>query len=652
MNPLSIASRPAVSAGDEESRTAAVSPRALLGIGLYLLALVAAATLTAFAAEAILRRSFSEAALFLVDLGRPGWPTVAFLALVMLGIDAFTRRRGQSILIVAPLVLTLAWVGREKGFYLGDPIYPTDFLYARQIIELLPLMLVERPMVAMAIAVGVIVAAVLLVFLWRRTVRFPRIGITGRAARLAVAAPLLGYFAMQMDYATHSDLRSRLNISPMMWDQKANYRHNGLVMAFALNVPMAYVAPPAGYSPAAIEHVAAPAAPAYVPAARPDIIMVMSESFWDPTRLPGVTLEPDPIAFTRSIQSGHIFSPEFGGMTSNVEFEALTGFSNALLPYGSIPYQQYVRRETPSLASFFDDQGYETLAIHPFLAWFWNRGPVYDAFGFERFLSEEDIGKLPKQGRLASDEALTDLIIKEAEAANDPLFLFAVTLQNHGPYEPGRYEKNTIAVETDAGQPTREAIATFAQGMKDSDDSLRRLVEWAEKRERETIIVYFGDHLPPLGPHYVATGFMDSNVGDRFAPPHRMAEQRETPLGVWSNREGTIEDIGSISPAFLPVHLLEAAGMQHPYYTGFLGKIHETYRVLDRHVAIKQNGRSVVGWNRDSVIDPLLRDYRLVQYDILFGDMHAVDGLFDTTDEAPLVAAPVRPPRRGTGHPL
>ena len=38
-------------------------------------------------------------------------------------------------------------------------------------------------------------------------------------------------------------------------------------------------------------------------------------------------------------------------MTANVEFEALTGFSNAFLPYGSIPYQQYVRDAVPSLAT-------------------------------------------------------------------------------------------------------------------------------------------------------------------------------------------------------------------------------------------------------------------------------------------------------------
>ena len=103
-----------------------------------------------------------------------------------------------------------------------------------------------------------------------------------------------------------------------------------------------------------------------MPDEKPDIIIVMSESFWDPTRLPGVKITPDPIANVRKLRSGSMFSPEFGGMTANVEFEALTGFSNAFLPYGSIPYQQYVRGTMPSLATFLKSEGYRTRAIHPF----------------------------------------------------------------------------------------------------------------------------------------------------------------------------------------------------------------------------------------------------------------------------------------------
>ena len=161
-----------------------------------------------------------------------------------------------------------------------------------------------------------------------------------------MALPVLAMFASIMDYATFSWTRDRLQIIPMMWDQKENYAFNGFTLAFALNLPMANVPAPAGYSAEAIGDI--PGFPAAsVPADKPDIIIVMSESFWDPTKLPGVTITPDPIPTVRETRSGSMFSPEFGGMTANIEFEALTGFSNAFLPYGSIPYQQYIHGAAP-----------------------------------------------------------------------------------------------------------------------------------------------------------------------------------------------------------------------------------------------------------------------------------------------------------------
>src|SRR5690606_36416055 len=80
-----------------------------------------------------------------------------------------------------------------------------------------------------------------------------------------------------------------------------------------------------------------------------------------------------------------------------------------------------------------------TTAVHPFQGWFWNRSAVYDAFGFDRFLSEENLPPLEKRGPLASDAAMTEQLISIADAEDKPFFIFAVSLQGHGPYEPDRY---------------------------------------------------------------------------------------------------------------------------------------------------------------------------------------------------------------------
>lgn len=593
-------------------------------------ALIVSALLV-FSIEIVARGSFASALSFFADAHRPSWTTIGLFLLLTLGLDGLLGRRFQSMLILAPLLLVLAWIGQQKVHYLGDPLYPTDFLYYRQIIELMPLLVRERPLTGLAMAAGAVLGIALFVFAWRFwRARFAPLSSNGRVMRMVLAVPALAFFVSIMDYGAFSWTRDRLQIIPIMWDQRENYAFNGFTLAFALNVPMAHVPAPAGYAPEAIDRIgAAPREAVMLPDEKPDIVIVMSESFWDPTRLPGIKIWPDPIPTTRSLQSGHVFSPEFGGMTSNVEFEALTGFSNAFLPYGSIPYQQYVREPLPSLATFFRNQGYQTMAIHPFTSWFWNRGAVYQAFGFDRFLSEENMMPLAKRGPLASDAALTEEIIRRADSSSRPAFIFAVSLQGHGPYEPHRYKDVSHSVVAPGKSvKTSESILTYAEGASDADKSLARLISWAKNRERPTVIALFGDHLPPLGPVYIETGFMEEEVAPRRGPADEMKRNRETPLVVWSNRVGKVRKIGTISPAFLPLKVLKAAGIRHPYYTDFLGEVHKQYRVVDRNLLLTPDGDAVTDWARAKTVDPMIRDYRLLQYDMMFGEKRSIQQFF------------------------
>ena len=178
-------------------------------------------------------------------------------------------------------------------------------------------------------------------------------------------------------------------------------------------------------------------------------------------------------------------------------------------------------------------------------------------------------------------------------------------------------------METKASTWTRESILTFSEGMSDADKGLQRLMDWAKKRKRPTVIAFFGDHLPPLGPVYVETGFMKEPVAPRKGPLAEMSRQHETPLVVWSNRKGPVKNLGSISPSFIPLHVLKAAGITHPYYTGFLGEVRERYRVVDRNMLIGTDGKAFPDWARKKEIDPAIRDFRLLQYDMMFGKRDA-----------------------------
>jgi phosphoglycerol transferase MdoB-like AlkP superfamily enzyme len=450
-----------------------------------------------------------------------------------------------------------------------------------------------------------------------------------RMGWLLMSAPALAFFVSIMDYATYSWTRDRLQIIPIMWDQKENYNSNGFALAFALNLPMAKVKAPPAYSEAVLDAIRPSGTlQASFPGDKPDVIIVMSESFWDPTLLPQTKFTADPLPTVRTNRGGSIFSPEFGGMTANVEFEALTGFSNAFLPYGSIPYQQYVRAPVPSLASFFRAEGYETIAIHPFEGWFWNREKVYDAFGFGRFLSVEGLPPMRSRGPFVSDDALTDEIIRQADGTDAPKFLFAVSLQGHGPYEPQRYRDAHIDVSAPLSAATRQSIQSYAEGIADADKSLKRLMDWAARRKRHTVIAFFGDHLPPLSLGYTETGFLKEPVPNRRENPAALALHRETPLVVWSNRTGALRNTGTVSPSLLPLLVLQTAGIEHPFYTGFLGRVESRYRVIERHLLLSEQGVAVPDWSLKKKVDPLINDFRLLQYDVLFGRQRTVPRFF------------------------
>jgi len=610
--------------------------------------LLAASTTLVGGVEAVAGRPGSDILPFL--LSGPGLSTVALVFSAALALDVLMGRAFRSMVLLLPVALVLGSISREKQRYLSDPLYPSDLLFARQINELLPVMVKAHPVAALVTGVAGIAAVAALVYItlaaWNR---FPVLSSRARLSRLLVVLPFLVGFTPIMNAGGSTWLRDRLGIVPMMWDQTANYRHNGFLLAFGMNVPMSKVFAPPGYSAQAIDRI--PVDPAAFTVARkpaPDVIVIMSESLWDPTRLPGVTFQTDPMPTIRSMQAGDIFSPEFGGMTANVEFEALTGFSNAFLPYGGIPYQQYVRQPLPSLATLFKEKGYTSIAMHPFAGWFWNRDNVYRDLGFDSFLSQDQLPELEKRGMFASDAALTEQIIQAADTVEQPLFLFAVTLQGHGPYEADRYAEYKISLDSDLSAGAAQQLATFAEGVRQADESLSTLMRWAEGRQRETIIVLFGDHLPPLGRVYMESGYMKDAVATRRATLETMKREHETPLVVWSSKTGPVKNLGTISPSLLPYHIVRSAGFTDPFYTGLLGEVAAKYSVIDRYMLVGADERAFPGWNESgNAVDQALQNHRMLQYDMMFGKQHARDRFFapspsstaDTTDDDDGVAA-------------
>src|SRR3954453_22741946 len=107
-----------------------------------------------------------------------------------------------------------------------------------------------------------------------------------------------------------------------------------------------------------------------------------------------------------------------------------------------------------------------------------------------------------------------------------------------------------------------------------------------------------------------------------------MGRDHETPLVLGSNRRGPIRNVGSISPAFIPYYLMRTAGFTHPYYTGFHGEVREGYRVVGRNVLVVPKNETQENGSKQRELDPVIRDFRYLEYDIMFGNSLGTPAFF------------------------
>lgn len=262
----------------------------------------------------------------------------------------------------------------------------------------------------------------------------------------------------------------------------------------------------------------------------PDIVMILSESFMDPRVLSGMDEVEDAIPGVRALLQrgvgGTMVVPAYGGGTVRTEFEALTGMPVGAFPLAAIPYVDITTRAMPGLPGILRDSGYATLALHGNSGAFWNRSDTYRSMGIQRFLVERDFRAADgvRDGVWYSDASMTDLILRELDDAEDPLFVMAVSIENHGPYvtdKPVRDEAARQAVELPGVlQGNAEAsLRNYLYHLRNADRELSRLLEGMERRGRPFVVVFFGDHLPALPEAYSTLSFVDGRQPEEQLVP-------------------------------------------------------------------------------------------------------------------------------------
>lgn len=366
---------------------------------------------------------------------------------------------------------------------------------------------------------------------------------------------------------------------------------NGMAVTFAMNLAYIAVDKPDGYDEKEAEQILSSYCEAERGAGKdegktedyPNIIVIMDEAFSDLAVLGDFETNEDYMPFYHELQrgaentvTGQLQVSVCGGNTANSEFEFLTGNTMAFLPAGSIPYQQYVKQRTPSLAEYLGSLGYETYAQHPYYASGWDREKVYPLLGFSDMDFIDDYENKSYVRKYVSDASDFSHVIRtfENKKEGSPAFIFNVTMQNHGGYTE-EYRNFSNDVEADCGT---DALNQYLSLIRLTDESLRELIQYFSEVDEKTLIVFFGDHQPSdtvVRPIQLANGIDSSNLTEA-----EQAARYQVPYLIWANFGIAEEKNLDMSVNYLGANVLKLAGVPTGAYQNFLLELQKSYPIL------------------------------------------------------------------------
>lgn len=375
-----------------------------------------------------------------------------------------------------------------------------------------------------------------------------------------------------------------------------------------------------------------------------NFIIIMNESFADLTQFESLTLSGDPTPFYHSLTEntikGNMVSPVTGGGTAAVEFEALTGSTMTFLPSGTVAYQLYLTEKTPSLAQTAGTLGVSSAAYHPYLSSGWNRPAAYQRLGFgSQYYQDQVINGTAFGTDYAEDEIVREYVSDSADfdrvyriteentAQGKRSFVFNVTMQNHSGYTKAwtNLPRGVTLTGDYVGNGYDQSTTQFLALMSESDRALEELIDHYSAVEEKTVILFFGDHQPPLK-NDLYKDIYGKALDDRT--DEEVMEQYVTPFLIWANFDIPEQQDVTIGSNFLGMLASRIAGYPQTGYMKFLSRLNETFAALTRVGYVTQDGRVTSDLDELSGEEQaLVKQYSYLQYYNLFGDAEE-DGFF------------------------
>ncbi len=471
--------------------------------------------------------------------------------------------------------------------------------------------------------------------------------VESKKARWAARGSCVAALAAFALVFSNTPFLNSLEISDYLWNQNIAFEENGMLLSLVYSTKYLHIATPEDYSAANVQQIitGSEANPeqAYAKETlpngqKPNLIVIMNESFSDLSVLGDFESTPDYMPFVHSLAgskntiTGTMRVSTFGGGTCNTEFEFLTGNTLAFFPTSSIVYQQYINSDLPSLATNLKAQGYSADAVHPYYSYCWKRDEVYPLLGFDHFYDLDSFHNAKMIGSFVSncvsDESDFEKVIDlfENKQEGQPMFLFNVTMQNHGGYSRLiNAPEESVHMEMDGYTST--AADNYLSLIKASDTAFENLIDYFSTVDEPTIVLMFGDHEPNL-----PTSFYETLLGKSLDDLTQADAQKryEVPFVLWANYDITAggTEAGTISANYLATLLLQTAGLETTPYQDYLNQLSTQIPSINLNGYIGADGNEY-SFDEESPYTQLLDDYRRLQYNYMFDKRGRLGELYD-----------------------
>lgn len=593
---------------------------------------------------------------------------VALLYLMLLML--FNRFWTASIVILAVGIIVAA-IEHFKVEIRYEAILPADLGFLGSNTGNMLTFIPAGAHVTILVALGVFAVLLALILVLRhfdgrkgRMIRTDNLSLNLTSRLILLLLPILVFALYCIHVSTTDSLANKfsraLGDTPSMWDSVYDAQRNGPLVAFTRQLNPKIMDKPSNYSEETMKKVAAryQKEAETINASRTNnltdstVVYVLSESFSDPSRVPGLKTNKDSMPNIRKIKagttSGLMLSSGYGGGTANLEYMGLSGLSMANFESSlSSPYQQLVPSQhwTPTINQLWGAP-VNSLGYHPYESSMYSRATNYKKFGFSHFytLTGPDVIKYQDkidESPYVSDKSSYDSALEGIKSGKTNKFIQIITMQNHMPYHEW-YENNDYTAESTTGTPLgddeQQSIETYQKGVEITDQATQEFLNELDALDKPVTVVFYGDHLPGI---YSSASEDDNNS----------LALHLTDYFIWSNKASSSQgnkasDAAYSSPNFFVAQAADHMNAKVSPYLAFLTEMHSKIAAMEppvvnkiqgwdripegQNIYLDQNGNPMSTDDFDKETKQLLADYKLIQYDITAGKNYLKDTDFMT----------------------